>query len=129
MNGKLGVGWILLLGSAMACGQARELNAKKCASNEPEPSLQGCTALIESGREAPTNLAADYARRGASYSKLGQYGKAIADFSASLQRDAKNAHTLDLRGRAYQHTQQYDLALADLNAAVQLEPGSARALQ
>ena len=46
---------------------------------------------IEKGVRATIVASIDYMERGATYSKLGEYGKAIQDYDKAIQLDPNNA--------------------------------------
>jgi tetratricopeptide (TPR) repeat protein len=116
---------LLLISASLAVGQTRDQNWKKCSGDDAQSSIEGCTALIQSGQESNANTAIAYANRGNDYNKLHQYGKAIPDLTESLRLNPNNAHALNWRGRSYEHTDQPDLAIADDDAALRLDPNLA----
>ena len=84
-----------------------------CAGDPPE-STPNIEATIEAGIAATmvgvaiekavraTIVASiDYMERGATYSKLGEYGKAIQDYDKAIQLDPNNALGYYNRGYAY----------------------------
>ena len=56
---------------------------------------------IEKGVRATIVASIDYKERGATYSKLGEYGKAIQDYAKAIQLDPNNALGYYNRGYAY----------------------------
>lgn len=64
----------------------------------------------------------DYDGLGESLYRNGDYGKAIAEYSAGLKLRPKDARLLTARGHVYRATRQYDLALADYDAALKVTP-------
>ncbi len=60
--------------------------------------------------------------RGVAYSAHGNYDSAIADFSASLQKNADNAGVLNNRGQAFYLKNDFDKAIQDFNSAITADP-------
>lgn len=56
--------------------------------------LNGCTALIQSGRWSGNDLALIFNNRGNAYSDKNDYDRAIADFSQAIRLDPKYALSL-----------------------------------
>jgi tetratricopeptide (TPR) repeat protein len=67
--------------------------------------------------------AEDYRRRGRHYTHTGQYRRAIAAFTAALQRDAENSACLVERAQARQLAGYADLAVRDCTEALRIAPG------
>jgi tetratricopeptide (TPR) repeat protein len=63
-----------------------------------------------------------YFGRGYAYSRLGQYDKAVADYSQAIALDPKYAPPWHNRGADYIRLGQYDKAVADYSQAIALEP-------
>ena len=85
--------------------------------------IQGCTALIESGREKPDDLAEDfYNRAHARYSET-DADKNLADYSSAIRYRRNYADALGWRGITYYWPKaDYDHAIADLTTALRLKP-------
>jgi tetratricopeptide (TPR) repeat protein len=123
-----------------ACSGPEQVAADQdqCLSFESDVAIGGCTALIQSGRETPDQLAAAFFNRGFAYYTKRQYDLAIQDFDQAigLQPDAAPgsgqaislAVTFDYRGNAYRRDGKYGLAIADLDEAVRLNPHAAETL-
>ena len=65
--------------------------------------------------------------RGKAYVKMGDYDRAIADFSTFIQIDPNRAHIYNNRGAAYGQKGDLDRAIADFDRAIQIEPNLADA--
>jgi tetratricopeptide (TPR) repeat protein len=61
-----------------------------------------------------------FSLRGNSYFKLGQYDKAVADYSQAISRDHDNSDTYSLRSQAYEKLGKSDLAAKDRRSATEL---------
>ena len=68
------------------------------------------------------NKARPLTSRGTAYSKIGQWNKAIADYTRALQIDPKYQLALTDRGFAYRNLGQYDKAIADYTRAIEIDP-------
>ena len=66
-----------------------------------------------------------YYNRGFAYSKNGEYGLAIADYTKAIELDPEHVKAYNNRGVAYREEAQYDLAIEDFNKAIQLKPNLA----
>jgi len=61
---------LLLLGGVAAAPNPKLNNVELCNGADrtsPDPQIEGCTALIESGKETPKTLAIAYNNRGNAY--------------------------------------------------------------
>jgi hypothetical protein len=61
----------LLGASALLVGQTRDDNWNRCKDSNPDLSIGGCTALIQSGQETNSNLAKAFRNRGIAYDDRG----------------------------------------------------------
>jgi tetratricopeptide (TPR) repeat protein len=61
-----------------------------------------------------------WTHRGYAYRRLGQYEKAIADFSKAIQLNPKNKSAWHWRGLAHRDLGKIDMAIADLSEAIAL---------
>src|ERR1700677_1904030 len=75
----------LLGGSAFLRGQTQDENRNLCKSEDPDRSIEGCSALIQSGQEAGINLAKAFYGRGSAYARKGDYEHAIQDYDQALR--------------------------------------------
>ncbi|GHU83501.1 hypothetical protein FACS189468_8640 [Spirochaetia bacterium] len=79
----------------------------------------GCSSAPNA---AKLNDAAALRERGIEYGKTGEYDLAIADFTAALKINPKDAYAYCGRGLAYFIKGEYDLAITDLTQAIKLDP-------
>jgi tetratricopeptide (TPR) repeat protein len=103
----------LLGGPASLLGQSLQENRDLCKSHDPEQSIAGCSALIESGQETGVNLAKEFNNRGASYANKDDYDHAIQDYDQALRLNPNLADAFCGRGLAYADKGDYDRAIAD----------------
>jgi tetratricopeptide (TPR) repeat protein len=68
------------------------------------------------------HLAPAWNNRGLAHSNLGQWDKAVADFSKAIELDPKLAGAWNGRGFAYFNLGQYDKAVADFSRAFEVDP-------
>lgn len=112
--------------SSLPAGAAAETRAsadpaKDCQQNDDlELKVQGCTQFMNTSPPAAQRATA-LLYRGWAYARLGQYGQAIADLTASIEIRA-DASSYAVRGWTYKVMQRCDLAIADLNQAIHLQP-------
>jgi hypothetical protein len=116
---------VILLGPAVLQGQSRQETWKQCTSNDPERSIAGCSALIQSGQETDTNLAKAFDGRGLAYARKHDFDHAILDYDQALSLDPRSGTAYYNRGVAYEFKGDYDRAFPDLDQAVRLTPRDA----
>ena len=105
------------------------LNIRWCDSDGTHPDLRivACTRNIQSGRFVGRNLAVAFSSRGNAYTKKGQLGRAIADYSEAIRLKSDDADFIVKRGNAYYYLGRYDRAIEDYDAAIRLNPDLAEA--
>ena len=126
---RIFIGLALALVVLQAWAQARDENAAQCANrNDPDASIRGCTALIQSGQEPTANLAADYINRAWAYALKGIYEQEFADLTKAISLDPNNADVFHYRGAVYEHRGEHDLAIKDFDESLRLRPNDAPTL-
>jgi tetratricopeptide (TPR) repeat protein len=89
--------------------------------------INGCSSIIESGRQIGRNLAVAYYSRGLAYYDKDDDDRAIADYSEAIRLDPKYAQAYSSRGLAYDHKGDLGRADPDYNEAIRLDPKYAQA--
>ncbi|HLX18287.1 MAG TPA: tetratricopeptide repeat protein [Bradyrhizobium sp.] len=118
------VSLIVLAGIGMAPAAADDRGtclAVNSGANNAE-AVDVCTRVIESGKFRSTELAKLYNNRGLALTNLGQYGRAISDFTRALQIAGKVYVVFRNRGLAYAGKGENALAIADYSEALRLNP-------
>ena len=92
-------------------GQWRATNEGRIAS---------CTALINSGRYQPANLAILHQDRGMALRAKGDLAGALEDFTAAVTLNPSYARAFAERGSVHLARHDLDTAIADLDAAIKL---------
>src|SRR5260370_8214037 len=113
---------VLLTGAALA--QGRDENEARCKGVDPNLIIGGCTALIQSNREATENLAVVFTNRGGAYVLKGQYDRAIQDYDQAIKLNPKFANAFTNRGGAYFSNGQYNRPIQDYDQPLNLTPTS-----
>lgn len=90
-------------------------------------SIEACTAVIEAGTYSAADLAIAHLNRGLENFARRAYDQAIADYSAAIALDAKNADVYNNRGNAYHAKRAYAKAVRDFDRAIALNPAHALA--
>jgi tetratricopeptide (TPR) repeat protein len=89
--------------------------------------IQGCTAVIQAGRQMLDRLATAYNNRGVAYRIKGEYDKAIDDFNEAIKLRPSFANAFNNRGVAHRNKGDLNGALADYDQAIRLKPDYAAA--
>jgi tetratricopeptide (TPR) repeat protein len=85
--------------------------------------IDGCTAVIQSGREPPEKLATAFDNRGLAYKNKGQYERALQDYEQAIRLNPSNANAYNNRGIVYRIKGEYARAIADYDEAISLKNG------
>ena len=122
---------VLLLSSngvqADAMSEARAGQAA-AAQQDWSAAIEHFTRAIRSNEFDNPNQAVAYYNRGLNYHRLGQYNRAIEDYSAALALNPAQLNALYNRAVAYTAKAEYADALAQLNAFLALQPDHIDAL-
>jgi lipoprotein NlpI len=89
--------------------------------------LEGCTALIESGRLSDEDVFKVLIVRGVAYRNKGNYDEAIQDFDKAIHFKPDVAEAFNNRGVAYDLKGDYERAIQDYNQVIRLRPDYAAA--
>jgi tetratricopeptide (TPR) repeat protein len=84
--------------------------------------IGGCTAVIQSGQEAPAALAVDFYNRALAYRMKGDHAHAIEDFDQAIKLVPNYAFAFNGRGASRHAMRDYDQAIADFDEAIRLSP-------
>jgi tetratricopeptide (TPR) repeat protein len=90
--------------------------------------IQGCDAVITSGRENQVNLTIALNERGWAYITTGQYARALQDYDRVIQLNPDNVLAISNRCFARALIGRYQEALADCNEALRRVPVNAEKL-
>jgi tetratricopeptide (TPR) repeat protein len=63
---------------------AQTLDQQRCFARDPDLSIGGCTAMIQSGQETQENLDRAFSHRGLAYARKGQHDRAIQDLDQAI---------------------------------------------
>jgi tetratricopeptide (TPR) repeat protein len=92
-----------------------------CASQVPETSIAGCTAVLGRGeRETAQNRALAYRNRAISYFPRREFDRALADLDESLRLEPDNAASIETRGEVFARQGRCDKAVDDFAQAMQI---------
>ena len=94
----------------------------------PDLPIEGCTAIIKTGRQVLRRLASAYNNRGVAYRVKANYGAAIDDFNEAIRLVPDFANAFNNRGVAYRNMGDLDRAVADYDQAIRIEPDYVAAL-
>jgi tetratricopeptide (TPR) repeat protein len=117
----------LIAVSLPAWAQMNNADIDRCSNGDPDIKIIACTALIQSGRQTPANLAVAYFNRAAIYIDKSRYDEAMADFTNVIALDPDDAFAYGGRGYTYSAKSLFDEAIADYTKAIALKPDYANA--
>ena len=119
---------IVLAGASVARAQTYDQLSAWCyGDSTDDQTIQGCDAVISSGRVQGKDLAAAYGARAYAYNRKGDYARAIPDHDIAIRMNPEDAMLRNNRGWTFNNMRQYDRALLDLNEAIRLNPRLAEA--
>ncbi len=117
-----------LLGAATARAQSYDQLSAWCyGDSTDDQTIQGCDAVISSGRAQGKELAAAYGARAYAYNRKGDYARAMTDHNVAVGMNPNDAMLRNNRGWTYNNMRQYERALQDLDEAIRLNPRLAEA--
>jgi tetratricopeptide (TPR) repeat protein len=85
--------------------------------------INGCTAVIQSGREPPDRLATAFDNRGVAFRLKAEYDRAMQDYEQAIRLNPGNANAYNNRGIIYRIKGEYAHAIADYDEAIWLKNG------
>ena len=86
----------------------------------PDLIIEGCSAIIQLGRESPPQLATAFNNRGFAYKLKGDYDRALQDYDQAIRLNHNNANAYNNRGVIYKIKGEYDRAIEEYNQAIWL---------
>ena len=87
-----------------------------------DETIQGCTAMIESGKYTGIKLSDAYDNRGVGFNGKKQYDQSIPDFIKAISLNPRNFQAFNNRGNAYYNKEQYDAAMESYDASLRISP-------
>jgi len=117
--------WVIALfvvAGPMLASPAVAADADVCAKASGDEAIAACTRAIGSSRVQGRELALVYFNRGIEYAAKGDDDRAIADFTAAIRLDPKDAYAYNNRGSAYKGKGDLDRAIADYGETIRLNP-------
>ncbi len=118
---------LFLLGLA-ACGSSdplvvAERRSASCQSSTFETQrLIDCSAIIADPASTPEQRVQAFVNRGVERARLGEHGRAVADFGRALRIDPDNASAYLQRGIVHHDRGAFESAVASYDAALDIEP-------
>jgi tetratricopeptide (TPR) repeat protein len=131
MRGRWALPFVLMhIAGFSGAAVAQTPDQQRCFAHDPDLSIAGCTAMIQSGKETQEDLARAFDYRGFAYGRKQQYDLAIQDDDEAIRLNPNYANAFFNRGNAYNGKGQSDRAIQDYDEAIRLNPnghGSAAA--
>ena len=84
-----------------AATQTGDDNSARCASQDPDVRIAGCTAVIQAGTGTTSEMANAFTNRCGAYNRKGEYDRAIVDCDQAIKVDPNYAEAFVDRGIAY----------------------------
>lgn len=127
----LAVSALALFGFCLSNSATAQTEQQKTACYDPKATdadtVDGCSALANSGQYSGRDLAIVLYNRGLSYENMKQYPQALSDLSQAVGLDPNYIDAFDERGNVYLKLGDYDRAIPDYDRAIQLNPSFALA--
>jgi tetratricopeptide (TPR) repeat protein len=111
-----------------AAAQSLDQQWAWCRGDYSDRLIRACTAVIDSHRQTPENLARAFFYRGRALAAASQYDRAIHDFDEAIRLDPSFPDAFNFRGVALAGEGQFEKAAADFDAAIRLDPNYAIAI-
>ena len=93
-----------------------------CDADDPDRNIAGCTRIIEDADEGKTMRGVAYVARGLAWQKKGDLDRALADYTAAIKINPKDALAYNNRGMLWRERGDSDRAIADFTAAIAINP-------
>jgi tetratricopeptide (TPR) repeat protein len=118
------VGFVLAVIAMPALAQTQQqYDLCYSATASDDETIEGCTALIASGRYSGPDLSHAYNNRSFGYIDKHQFDLALADINMAIQLDPTNASAYNNRCTANIYKSLYAQAIADCSQAIALQRG------
>lgn len=110
----------ILTGPAAAQNLARQ--GELCSTSEGAAAIAACTAYIEAGKQSGMDVSDAYFNRGIQFVHMGEYDRAISDYTVAIQMSPGFAYAYVNRGTAFVQKDDFDRAIEDYSTALQIMP-------
>src|SRR5262245_23339689 len=110
--------WLAIFSAgALIISEAAHADAfSDCAAKgDLDRRIVSCTQAIAQGTDNKRQLTIAYSLRGSAYAQKGDYDRAIADLTKSVELDPRNIFVYTARGDAYRLKGELDSAIADFS--------------
>ena len=115
--------WMQLNSASMAQGPREWIKCLGLEAPIIDNVIDGCTTVIQSGREAREKLATAFDNRGVAYKQKGRYERALQDYEEAIRLNPSNANAYNNRGTIHRLKGEYGRAIADYDEAIWLKKG------
>jgi tetratricopeptide (TPR) repeat protein len=100
---------------------------RACGGYDADAAITACTHLIYSGRENAKYLFVEFYNRAGAYYRLGDFDRAIYDYSEAAGLDPTDPDSFTSIGRAFEAKSDDDQAIQNYTRAIALDPKNAMA--
>jgi tetratricopeptide (TPR) repeat protein len=118
----IGIGGVIYGGIKIVQSIPAGESMVQCLSADPDVSIAGCTAMLQSGSLDDGQRLTAYLRHSLAYEHKGDFDHAIEDDTHVIQLNPKEAIAYNNRGFHYQCKGDFDHAIADYSQAIQIFP-------
>jgi tetratricopeptide (TPR) repeat protein len=96
---------------------------KDCLTGSPDRAVRVCSKILDTASTSTADRADAFYNRGNAYAAKGDHDRAIADYTAALEINARFANAAYNRGNSHAAKGEHDLAIADYSLMIELNPG------
>ncbi len=115
--------WIAFTGLVQAADTAWD----ECMNDDPDRSIEGCTAVLSRDDEPALSRATAFFNRGTARYEKGNYGLAIQDLNEAVRLRPDYTAAFYNRGNLYYNMGDHNRAIQDFSEAIRLKPDFAGA--
>lgn len=101
---------------------SRDENWKRCKGHDADMMIAGCTALVQSAQDTPTDLAVAHKNRANAYQAKQLYDLAVSDYEEAIKLDPKLVDAIASRGILLTAAGRYADAIPDFTRVIEMDP-------
>lgn len=102
---------------------------RACGGYDADAAIVACTHLIYSGSEPAKYLFVEFYNRGSAYYRMGDFDRAIYDYSEAIGLNPTDPDSFTSIGRAFEAKSDDDQAIQNYTRAIDIDPTNAAAFR